>query len=275
MKKSETFKFIFLYLLTTSTILITSYIFLNIFGIFYVVVVAIVLMVIFGLMLSRFSLSKTAQTNLLLDKLLKDSLHELNIPLSTIMANVDMIRKREDDEKKLKRLDRIKKASNQLLELYKNLDYYIKREIQKVDYEIFNLKDLVEDRVLLFEDIKKDIKIETNLQDVFVKADRSGFAKVIDNLLSNAIKYNKKGGFVKITLNEQELTFEDSGIGIKECEIVRIFERYYQVSDLNQGFGIGLNIVKSFCDENGISISIKSKEGVGTKISLNLKRVLT
>lgn len=257
-----------------------AYIFLNIFGFnkksfLYVILIILILSLIFGFLLSKFSLSKIVETNRLLDRLLKDTLHELNIPVATILANVDMIKKRETDEKKLKRLERIKKASNQLLRLYKDLDYYIKREIQKVNYEVFNLKDLVEERVLLFSDVKKDIKIETDLQDVFVKTDRNGFSKVIDNLLSNAVKYNKKNGFVQIVLNEKELSVEDSGIGIDESEIVRVFERYYQTSDFNRGFGIGLNIVKSFCDEYKITISINSKKGVGTKIALGIKKILT
>lgn len=278
--KNETFKFLFLYILTVLTFLVVIYVFLNIFGFnkigfFYAAIAILVLALFFGFLLSYFSFSKVVETNKLLDRLLKDTLHELNIPVATIIANVDLIKRKESDEKKLKRLDRIKKASNQLLSLYKDLDYYIKREIQKVDYEVFNLKDLVEDRVLFFNDIKKDIKIESDLKDVFVKADKSGFSKVIDNLLSNAIKYNKKDGFIKISLNENELIVEDSGIGMDESEIVRVFERYYQASDFNRGFGIGLNIVKSFCDENSISISIRSKKGVGTKISLGIAKILT
>ncbi len=231
--------------------------------------------IFFGFLLSKFSLTSVIQTNRLLDRLLKDTLHELNIPVATILANVSMIKRREKDEKKLKRLSRIQKASEQLLNLYKDLDYFIKREIQKVNYEVFNLKELVEDRINFFEDVKNGIEIYTDLKEVYVKADKSGFSKTIDNLLSNAIKYNKKDGFIKIVLNKKELVFEDSGIGMDESEIVKIFERYYQSSDSKSGYGIGLNIVKSFCDENGILISIDSKKGIGTKISLNIQKILT
>ncbi len=237
--------------------------------------VALALSAVFGWLLARFSLSSVIETNELLDRLLKDTLHELNIPVATITANVSMLKKNESDPKRVKRLERISKAASQLLLLYKNLDYYIKKEIQKETREEFDLKELIKERLEFFEDIRGDIRIKTDLESTFVKADRNGFAKAVDNLISNAIKYNKKGGFVKVVLKESSLIIEDSGIGMDESEILKIFERYYQSSDSADGYGIGLNIVKSFCDENFISISIESKKGHGTKITLLLDRVLT
>lgn len=281
MKNSfEIAKFLMLFLIVILILLIIEYIFLKFFGFseknfFYALVITFVFSIFFGIMLSRFSLASVVETNRLLDRLLKDTLHELNIPLATILANINMLKRGEEDKRRLKRLARIEKASDQLLNLYKDLDYFIKREIQKVDYDIFNLKDLVEERAAFFEDIRGDIEIILELKDLYVKANKRGFLKTIDNLLSNAIKYNKRGGFVKILLTQKELIFEDSGIGMEESKIVKIFERYYQAVDSKSGYGIGLNIVKSFCDDNKISISIDSKVGTGTKIRLNLEKILT
>lgn len=280
MKNSfEIAKFLMLFLIVILILLIIEYIFLKFFGFseknfFYALVITFVFSIFFGIMLSRFSLASVVETNRLLDRLLKDTLHELNIPLATILANINMLKRGEEDKRRLKRLARIEKASDQLLNLYKDLDYFIKREIQKVDYDIFNLKDLVEERAAFFEDIRGDIEIILELKDLYVKANKRGFLKTIDNLLSNAIKYNKKGGFVKILLTQKELIFEDSGIGMEESKIVKIFERYYQAVDSKSGYGIGLNIVKSFCDDNKISISIDSKVDIGTKIRLNLEKIL-
>ncbi|HIE35058.1 MAG TPA: HAMP domain-containing histidine kinase [Campylobacterales bacterium] len=280
MKNSfEIAKFLMLFLIVILILLIIEYIFLKFFGFseknfFYALVITFVFSIFFGIMLSRFSLASVVETNRLLDRLLKDTLHELNIPLATILANINMLKRGEEDKRRLKRLARIEKASDQLLNLYKDLDYFIKREIQKVDYDIFNLKDLVEERAAFFEDIRGDIEIILELKDLYVKANKRGFLKTIDNLLSNAIKYNKRGGFVKILLTQKELIFEDSGIGMEESKIVKIFERYYQAVDSKSGYGIGLNIVKSFCDDNKISISIDSKVDIGTKIRLNLEKIL-
>ncbi|WP_200762511.1 sensor histidine kinase [Nitrosophilus alvini] len=233
----------------------------------------IVLISVFGILIAKFALNPLWETNELLDRLLKDTLHELNIPVATIIANASMLKKNIDDPKKLKRLERIQKASDQLLRLYKEMDYFIKREIQKVDYEIFNLKELVEERITVFEDIKKDIKISYDLDDLDVKAQKVGFAKVIDNIISNSIKYNKPSGSVFVVLKEKKLIIEDTGIGMDESEIVKIFERYYRAQSGKSGYGIGLNIVKSYCDEHKIKIGIDSKKGRGTKITLDLKEI--
>jgi len=278
--KNEYIKFLTIFLIVIIIILLIEYILLKLLGFneqnfFLSSIITLSISFLFGILLAKFSLSFLVERNILLDKLLKDTLHELNIPVATILANVSMIKRKESDEKKLKRLERIQKAANQLLELYKDLDYHIKREIQKVNYDVFNLKELVEDRINFFGDIKGDIKIEKDLKDIYIKTDKSGFLKVIDNLLSNAIKYNKPKGLIRVKLNDKELIIEDTGIGMDESEIVKIFERYYQSTNSNSGFGIGLNIVKSFCDDNKIAISIDSKKGVGTRFILNLQKILT
>ena len=280
MRKDEYIKFLSIFLIVIFLILFIEYLLFKIVGFneenfFFISLVIFVLSLIFGIFLAKYSFSYLIQTNELLDRLLKDTLHELNIPVATILANIRLLSKNEKDEKKLKRLDRIKKAANQLLDLYNDMDYYIKKQIQKVNYDIFNLKELIMDRLAFIEDIKKDIKIYTDLEDIYVKTDKKGFSKTVDNLLSNAIKYNRAQGYIKIVLKEEFLSIEDSGIGMDEGEILKIFERYYQSKDAKEGYGIGLNIVKSFCDENKIYIKIDSKKGVGTKIVLNLKNVLT
>ncbi|WP_281951281.1 sensor histidine kinase [Nitrosophilus kaiyonis] len=278
--KREYINFILIFIAVISVLLIIEYILLKLIGFneknFFLVSLIIILISIFlGLFLSKFSISVLIETNKMLDNLLKETLHELNIPVATILANIKLLKRKETDEKSQKRLDRIEKAAGQLLELYKDMDYYIKKEIQKVNYEVFNLKELIEERILLIEDIKNDIKIYKDLEDIYVKSDKSGFVKVIDNLLSNAIKYNKPNGYIKIVLKNQKLIIEDSGKGMDESELVKIFERYYRADDSQIGHGIGLNIVKSFCDEEKISISIESKKDIGTKIILNLKSILT
>jgi len=280
LRKDEYIKFLSIFLIVIFLILFIEYLLFKIVGFneenfFFISLVIFVLSLIFGIFLAKYSFSYLIQTNELLDRLLKDTLHELNIPVATILANIRLLSKNEKDEKKLKRLDRIKKAANQLLDLYNDMDYYIKKQIQKVNYDIFNLKELIMDRLAFIEDIKKDIKIYTDLEDIYVKTDKKGFSKTVDNLLSNAIKYNRAQGYIKIVLKEEFLSIEDSGIGMDEGEILKIFERYYQSKDAKEGYGIGLNIVKSFCDENKIYIKIDSKKGVGTKIVLNLKNVLT
>ncbi|WP_457597360.1 sensor histidine kinase [Hydrogenimonas sp.] len=231
------------------------------------------LSLLFGYILSKTALEPLFATNEMLDRLLKDTLHELNIPLSTILANVSMLKRGESDPRRLKRLERIEKAAENLGELYEDLDYFIKKEIGAVEREPFDLGEVVARSVQKMEEIRGDISIQYAPKSLRVVADRRGCSKCVDNLLSNAIKYNREGGRVEVAIEGRWLVVRDTGIGMDETTLFHIFDRYYQ-SDLSaSGYGIGLHIVKTFCDEHGIEIKIASKVGEGTTFRLDFGAV--
>ncbi len=231
------------------------------------------LSLLFGYLLSKIALEPLFVTNDLLDKLLKDTLHELNVPLSTIFANVSMLRRGEKDPKRLARLERIEKAGKSLQELYEDLDYFIKKEIGTVERERFDLDETVRRSIQKVEDVKGDISIQYTPKSLPVVADRRGCQKAVDNLVVNAIKYNRPGGSVTLSIEGNELVVADTGVGMDEKALFHIFDRYYQ-RDLNaSGYGIGLHIVKSFCDEHGIEIKIASKPGEGSVFRLDFAPV--
>jgi len=242
-------------------------------NIFFASFIVAVFSVMGGYAITLFALKPMFDTAETLDKLLKDTLHELNIPIATINANVSMLKSREKDQKNLKRLMRIEEASKKLFSLYEEVDYMIKKEINRSYEEQFDAKDVIEKEIEHFWDIKKNIKIIKDIHSCMLYADKRGFMKLFDNLISNAIKYNKENGYVKIILEDCKLTVEDSGIGMSEEEIFRIFDRYYQSNNKKEGYGIGLNIVKSYCDENFIPIYIESKKNEGTKFILQLSKI--
>lgn len=211
------------------------------------------------------------QTKRILELLIKDTLHELNIPLSVIQANLQMLRNAQTDSKKLKRYSRIELACDDLKRLYQDLDYYIKREVMYDLVENFNLLSFIQNEVEKqgFQNFVINIP-----QDILLYVDKRGFSKVVGNLLSNAVKYNKDNNAIIIEFKDSRLSFEDKGIGMSEAEVFKVFDRYYQANDENKGYGIGLSIVKAFCDEQKIYINISSKLNVGTTISLDLKNIL-
>lgn len=96
---------------------------------------------------------------------------------------------------------------------------------------------------------------------------------MIDNLLMNAMKYSGKESPVEVHLKGKELHIIDQGVGMSETEILRIFERYYQADKAREGEGIGLALVKHYCDESQIEIQIKSQVNQGTKIILGLQKI--
>ncbi len=241
---------------------------------FYIVgIIAFLISLFGGYMLALFFLNPIFQTNRFLDRLLKDTLHELNIPVATIKANAQMIKANPSSQKTPKRVERIEDSCEDLLQLYRGMDYYIKREIESIEREEFDLKEIAMESIKKFESICKDIKIEYNLKSTKVKADRFGFVKVLDNLLSNACKYNKKDGFIKVVLKDDELIVQDSGIGMSADEVFRVFDRHYQADATKSGYGLGLSIVKSYCDKERIYINIDSEKGKGSSFKLNIKNI--
>ena len=209
-----------------------------------------------------------------LEKDIKNTIHELNIPASTIKMNVQLLQKNITEEKDLARLERISKANDNLFKLYENLEYEFKKEINKIELEEFYLEDIIKTSLDKFEDIKKDTIIEKNIINLLLYCDYNGFLIVLDNLFSNAIKYNNSTNpYIKVELNDMILSIFNFGQKIDTKNIMLVFDRYFQENSQNRGFGLGLAIVKEFCDKHKIFINIESLEN-GTKINLNLKNIL-
>ncbi|MDD3342038.1 MAG: HAMP domain-containing sensor histidine kinase [Sulfurospirillaceae bacterium] len=230
--------------------------------------------ILIGYFIASYALTPLFKTNRLLDFLLKDTLHELNIPLSVIKANLQMLSLEEKGEKNLKRLERIALASDDLHQLYKEIDYYIKREIREELKEIFDLNDVINQAIDKCQDIAKDTVIEAGHLHGELFADKHGFAKVISNLLSNALKYNRNNQSIHISQEGNQLIIKDHGIGMNESELFLVFDRYYQIDTNKEGFGIGLSIVKAYCDDFKIGLKINSQQMVGTEVILDLSNLL-
>ncbi len=196
-------------------------------------------------------------------------IHELNIPLATIEANSKMLQKTLTDDKSLKRLQRIEDASTRLKRLYDELVYSIKKEIQTIEKERFDVKKVLEERVSFFKEQKRN-PFNVDMQSYEIEADKIGFEQMIDNILSNAMKYSSKESPIFISLKEGTLGIEDKGIGMTATELLRIHERYFKGDERSEGEGIGLALVKTYCDNETIGIEIKSEKNMGTKICLTL-----
>jgi len=204
---------------------------------------------------------------------IKETLHELNTPVATIQINSKILQKKESDEKNISRLKRIDNSCDILLNLYNQMEYNIKEQIDSVSIDEFDVDDIVEKSMIKHNDIKGDITISYEKKPFLIVADKNGFERVVDNLLSNAIKYNKKDGKIIITLEENTLKVEDTGVGIDTENLFHIFDKYYQENSLSSGIGLGLNIIKAYCDRYKIDIKIDSNKDEGTTFSLNLEGV--
>jgi len=236
--------------------------------------VAIVISTLFGYAISRYLLEPKQDQDDSLLHLTKETLHELNIPLSTIDINTKMLKKSLQHSAHIRQLDRIEHSLTRLRRLYEKLSYKIKKEIYQIPKEKFRVDRLIEQRVEEFRAHGRN-QIILNLQHVSICADKIGFEQMLDNLLSNAIKYSPKHKPITVILERDRVAISDNGCGMDEVELLSIYERYYRADRLKSGSGIGLCIVKEYCDSEQIGIEIVSKKGVGTKVVLSLSATIS
>jgi len=146
-----------------------------------------------------------------LQNLSKETLHELNLPISTIRTNTQMIKKNLQNEKSIKRLKRIESACNMLEQRYNELDYMIKTQTKQKIRENFNLLELIESRVGFLSSVYPHIKFNLKLNKTIVNNDKIGLAKVIDNIIDNGVKYSPNSNQIDIRLFDNTLLIQDFG----------------------------------------------------------------
>lgn len=194
----------------------------------------------------------------LLEEFLKDIIHDLNTPATSILLNSKLLRKRGDFEE----IDRIELSAKSISSLYKNLEFMSSNQISK-DEKIY-LKEIVESRVEILKKLYPKINFKIELINCEIQSNKNAMERIVDNLLTNACKYNKKNGQVHISAQNNKLIIEDTGVGIKNTK--KVFQRYYKEN--TNGLGIGMSIVKKLCDFLKIQIVLESSVGKGTKVTL-------
>ncbi len=206
------------------------------------------------------------EINSRLDNFIKDSMHEINTPLSIININVDLFANKYGENRYLQR---IKSASKTLATIYDDMDYLIKQgrvkhKIQKIDFSEF-----LQRRVDYFRGIAnlKNLRVVTKIEEgIFYEFSKTKLQRIVDNTISNAIKYSNDDDevIVKLFKKDEKIIFlvEDHGIGIDNLK--KIFSRYYRENHSRGGFGIGLNIVKDIIDEEKIELNVESEVGKGS-----------
>lgn len=223
---------------------------------------------LFGLLLAKLFVKPMHDSIILLDRFIKDTTHELNTPLSAILANIEMMDKSIMVAKNRKKLDRITIAAKTVSVLYEDLTFLTLDSERESHDETLDIKKILEERIEYFETLSrsKKITISHHLEALEYCMDRKKFIRVVDNLLSNAIKYNKRGGTINLVLTNGMFIIADSGIGIEEEKIPFIFDRYMRFNSSEGGFGVGLSIAKKILDDYDITIEVDSQVGRGTKM---------
>jgi len=214
----------------------------------------------FSMAFAYYSMRPMKEALSFLEDFLKDLIHDLNTPATSILLNAKLLKRRGDFEE----IGRIELAAKTIASLYKNLEFISPNSIDK--NEQVNLADITKEKVSLFEKLYPKIKIDIkyNTKELIIQSNKIAMQRILDNIISNACKYNVKNGQVIITIEDNKIAIQDSGIGIKNVK--KVFERYYKENET--GLGIGLGIVKQLCDILKIRILISSEINTGTKVEL-------
>lgn len=212
--------------------------------------------------------------------------HELKTPLSSIKAYTETLRNGalNDPETSRRFLERIESQSERLHYLIMDLLMLARVESDQQAFDIVPLDvaavvtTCLENRRPAAEAKRILLGLEPNLAACAVRADSEGLRDILDNLLDNAIKYTPDGGQVTVGWGADgamvQIAVRDTGIGIREEDQRRVFERFFRVDKARSrelgGTGLGLAIVKHLAQAFGGRVGVSSRPGAGTTFTVEL-----
>lgn len=217
---------------------------------------------------------------------ISDVSHDFQTPLLNIKGYSELLMNRElPAEERVSyanviqlETERLSSLTKQLL-LLTSLDQLtspLKLKLFRLDKQLMEV--IRKSRWLLEE---KGISLSMDIDEVEYKGDASFLEKVWENLLSNSLKYTGDGGAVDIELIDKpgsiQISVQDTGIGMKEDDVNRIFDRFYRADHSRTqevgGTGLGLSIAHQVINLHGGTIDVKSEEGIGTTFIVELPKL--
>ncbi|MDE6520119.1 MAG: HAMP domain-containing histidine kinase [Ruminococcus sp.] len=202
---------------------------------------------------------------------ISDASHELKTPLTVISANADVLAGEIGDNKWLNYIqdqtERMNVLVNDLLSLTR-LENKSSNFIQKE----FNLSSAITNTALPFEcqafELNRNFVINID-ENIFVFGSEQHIKQMAGIFIDNALKYSKDGGTVRVSLTKEDgkavLSVYNTGMGVKESEKYKIFERFYRSDESRNrstgGYGLGLAIAKSIIDKHKFKIDVENHEG--------------
>lgn len=207
--------------------------------------------------------------------------HELRTPLSVALGNVQMLKDFSDfkDEESEKKIDKTMKSLKKLEKIISQLSLLTQAEFgnYSLRYEIFEPVKVIEEVVSDYQKKldAKTIHVKIDCQAETIKADRFIIYTILRNLISNAIKYSHPDSTIVCTFTERLICVKDTGIGIREEERIRVFERFFRGTESfkhAQGSGLGLPLVKYLCEISGYKVWFESKWLIGSTFYVQLSK---
>ncbi|MDH6061017.1 HAMP domain-containing histidine kinase [Chrysosporum bergii ANA360D] len=220
-----------------------------------------------------------------------DAAHELRTPLAATQATVEsaLLISQLDELEAREVLQTIQRQNQRLTNLVADLLLLSRLDRQPVpiSYDICCLNDIISDLIEEFAALAISTNITLKSQilvstPVNIIANQDQLYRLISNLIINAIQYTPSGGEVTVSLERSEhyavMQIEDTGIGIPQSELSRIFDRFYRVNSdrarSTGGSGLGLAIVQAIVQAHYGSINLQSKLGKGSIFTIKLPHKL-
>ncbi len=219
--------------------------------------------------------------------------HEFRTPLTLILGPAEQLEQNETDDNKKEKLRTINSSANRLLRLINQILDLSKLEkgktklrCQQGDLVIF-LKGIVNSFASIAERKNISLQLISEVSNIQTYFDRDVFEKIFYNLLSNAFKFTPQGCSIEVKIYKPEsisnnftssdfckIEVKDSGVGIEERDLPRVFNKFYTVENINgfteQGSGIGLALVKELVELHKGSITVESRINEGSKFTVSI-----
>lgn len=213
--------------------------------------------------------------------------HELRTPIFSIQGYIETLLDGAIEDEKVNRnfLEKANQHTTNLNNLLNDLIdiSMIESGESRMSLRYFNIdsymREMMKEFIPLAEGKKLELVYYPVRENLQVFGDKNKLKQVFVNLLTNAIKYTENGK-VEILVDEEsksvKITIKDSGIGIAQQDLERIFERFYRVDKARSravgGTGLGLAIVKHIVEAHGSKVEVKSELGNGSEFSFRLKK---
>ncbi len=192
-----------------------------------------------------------------LEDFISDATHELNTPISNILANIEIVYEIHPELKNSEELKSITNSSFRISKIFKDLSFAKLNHTPQRDIVSLDIKDILEERINFFDTMvkNKNLKLKKNLSSSTVQMDREDLIRIIDNLLSNAVKYAPKASVIMIKLDKKCLKIENKG-SLNNPQ--KVLQKYFREGKSDGGFGLGLYIVKKLSDFYKFDFEIKN-----------------
>jgi len=218
------------------------------------------------------------------DDLVTSVSHELRTPMTSVLGYLELSLENPDLPDGVRRnLEIMERNGERMLQLIATILHGARQADSSPDLDFgeTDLGGIVLESVESLRPRSDELELTvtvTTADHVRVRADAFRIRQVVDNVLSNAIKYNRVGGEVTIGVTADHdsawIVVRDSGIGIAEAELPKIFDRFYRSESVRKGSahgsGLGLGIARDFVQRHGGRLSIDSEEGSGTTVIITL-----